>query len=155
MRRGLAAGTVYADLDLVLCRGRVPWTLALGAPDYDRLRPAVEATPIAYPAPDGVLTFDRASSAYLSGVNHRDGQPVHLRLADPARPVAVNLPRYEAPERRLCPVGVFEIVSLPGPGARLQVNVQNCVHCKACEIKDSNIRWTPPEGGGGPHYTGL
>ena len=154
MRRGLAAGTLYAGLDLVLCRGRVPWTLALGTRDRGRKRRrAAASAPIAYPPPDGVLTFDRASSAYLSGVNHRDGQPVHLRFADPER--AGRFPLDDAPEPRLCPVGVFETVSGPGARARLQVNAQNCVHCKACEIRDPDIQWTPPEGGGGPHYNGL
>jgi electron-transferring-flavoprotein dehydrogenase len=116
---------------------------------------------IDYPKPDGVVTFDRLSSVFLSNTNHEEDQPVHLRLRDPAVPVNVNLKLYAGPESRYCPAGVYEFVAVddanPGAGQRLQINAANCVHCKTCDIKDprQNIHWVTPEGGGGPNYTSM
>jgi electron-transferring-flavoprotein dehydrogenase len=112
---------------------------------------------IDYPKPDGVLTFDRLSSVFLSNTNHEEDQPAHLTLRDPAVPVAVNLATYDGPESRYCPAGVYEFVDAEAGGKRLQINAQNCVHCKTCDIKDprQNIRWVTPEGGGGPNYPGM
>jgi electron-transferring-flavoprotein dehydrogenase len=115
-----------------------------------------EVRPIPYPKPDGVVTFDRLSSVFISNTNHREDQPVHLTLKDPRVPIDVNLALYDAPEQRYCPAGVYEIVS-DGPAPRLQINAQNCVHCKTCDIKDprQNIVWVAPEGGGGPNYPNM
>jgi electron-transferring-flavoprotein dehydrogenase len=157
-RWGLYGSMLYAGLDLKLLGGRAPWTLRHRHADHRSLRPAAEAPKIAYPKPDGVVSFDKPSSVYLSGTNHEENQPVHLRLADPAIPVAHNLALYDAPEQRYCPAGVYEIVRDGEGGApRLQINAQNCVHCKTCDIKDSeqNITWVPPEGGGGPNYPNM
>jgi electron-transferring-flavoprotein dehydrogenase len=112
---------------------------------------------IDYPRPDGKLTFDRLSSVFLSGTAHEEDQPVHLQLRDPSIPVAVNLARYDGPEGRYCPAGVYEFVPAEGGGQRLQINAQNCVHCKTCDIKDpqQNIQWVTPEGGGGPNYAAM
>ena len=131
-------------------------TLAHGAPDHASLRKAAQSQVIAYPRPDGVLTFDRASSLFLSGTNHEEDQPVHLKLADPAIPISVNLPEYGEPAQRYCPAGVYEVVEETS-GPRFQINAQNCVHCKTCDIKDpaQNITWVTPEGGGGPNYTNM
>ncbi|MBN9590501.1 MAG: electron transfer flavoprotein-ubiquinone oxidoreductase [Alphaproteobacteria bacterium 64-11] len=131
-------------------------TMGHGAPDYAVLRKASESARIDYPRPDGKLTFDRLSSVFLSGTNHEEDQPVHLRLSDPAIPISVNLPEYGEPAQRYCPAGVYEVVEEAG-GPRFQINAQNCVHCKTCDIKDpsQNITWVPPEGGGGPNYVNL
>ena len=131
-------------------------TLAHGAPDHASLRKAAQSQVIAYPRPDGVLTFDRASSLFLSGTNHEEDQPVHLKLADPAIPISVNLPEYGEPAQRYCPAGVYEVVEETS-GPRFQINAQNCVHCKTCDIKDpaQNITWVTPEGGGGPNCTNM
>ncbi len=155
-RRGLWLGTVLAGLDQVLLRGRAPWTLRHGHADHERLRPAAECRPIDYPKPDGVVSFDCLSSVYLSNTNHDENQPVHLTLTDEAVPIAVNLARYDAPEQRYCPAGVYEIVRDDGE-PRLQINAQNCVHCKTCDIKDptQNIVWLAPEGGAGPGYPNM
>lgn len=125
-------------------------------PDADSLNPANASQPIVYPKPDGVITFDRLSSVFLSGTNHEENQPVHLRLTDPSLPVSVNLPKYDEPAQRYCPAGVYEIVEQPD-GVQFQINAQNCVHCKTCDIKDPshNITWVPPEGGGGPRYSNM
>jgi electron-transferring-flavoprotein dehydrogenase len=154
-RFGLWAGLGLAALDTYVFRGRAPWTLRHHA-DHAALRPAKNFTPIAYPKPDGVLTFDRLSSVYLSNTNHREDQPAHLRLTDPLRAIAVNAAEYASPETRYCPAGVYEIIGA-GMEQRLQINAQNCVHCKTCDIKDptQNIEWVAPEGGGGPNYSGL
>jgi electron-transferring-flavoprotein dehydrogenase len=153
--RGLLPGLVNAGIETYLTRGRAPWTLHHQA-DHDSLRPAAEAKPIAYPKPDGKVTFDRLSSVYISATNHEENQPVHLRLTDPARAIGVNYAEYGAPETRYCPAGVYEIVE-EAAGPRLQINAQNCVHCKTCDIKDptQNITWVPPEGGGGPNYPNM
>jgi electron-transferring-flavoprotein dehydrogenase len=131
-------------------------TLAHGAPDHAGLGKASQSPRIDYPRPDGKLTFDRPSSVFLSGTNHVEDQPVHLKLADPAIPISVNLPEYAEPAQRYCPAGVYEVIA-EASGPRFRINAQNCVHCKTCDIKDpsQNITWVPPEGGGGPNYTNL
>ena len=133
------------------------WTLRHGQADHEALKPAASMPPIDYPRPDGVLTFDRNSSVFLSSTNHEEDQPVHLRLRDPTIPVAHNLAVYDGPEARYCPAGVYEFVEAEGGGKRLQINAQNCVHCKTCDIKDprQNIHWVTPEGGGGPNYSSM
>lgn len=157
-RWGTLGGTLYGGLDLKLLGGRAPWTLHHKHADHDTLDKASEARQIDYPKPDGVITFDRNSSVYLSNTNHEEDQPVHLRLKDDRVPVEHNLPLYDAPEQRYCPAGVYEIVHDGEAGApRLQINAQNCVHCKTCDIKDptQNIVWVTPEGGGGPNYPNM
>ncbi len=131
-------------------------TLAHGKPDYASLKKAKDCTPIAYPKPDGTLTFDRLSSVFISNTNHEEDQPVHLLLRDPSIPIKVNLPDYAEPAQRYCPAGVYEVVE-EASGPRFQINAQNCVHCKTCDIKDpaQNINWTTPEGGGGPNYANM
>ncbi|HGM5046032.1 TPA: electron transfer flavoprotein-ubiquinone oxidoreductase, partial [Stenotrophomonas maltophilia] len=133
-----------------------PWTLHRTLPDHACLEPAAKHTRIAYPKPDGVLTFDRLSSVFLSSTNHDENQPSHLTLKDPSIPVKVNLAEYAGPEARYCPAGVYEFVG-EADSARLQINAQNCVHCKTCDIKDptQNIVWVTPQGGGGPNYSGM
>jgi electron-transferring-flavoprotein dehydrogenase len=152
----LLGGTLYAGIDLKLFRGRAPWTLRHHGEDRKQLKPASECSPIEYPKPDGKITFDRLSSVYLSSTNHEEDQPVHLKLNDQAIPISINLKDYAAPEQRYCPAGVYEIVEENGE-ERLQINAQNCLHCKACDIKDPthNIRWTTPEGNGGPNYPNM
>ena len=154
-RGGLLAGIVHAGIDTYLLRGHAPWTLRHHA-DHESLKPAAACKPIAYPKPDGVLTFDRLSSVFISNTNHEENQPCHLRLADPAAAIAVNHARFASPETRYCPAGVYEIVE-EASGPRLQINAQNCVHCKTCDIKDptQNITWVAPEGGGGPNYPNM
>ena len=153
--RGFWAGFLYSAIDTVLLRGRAPWTFRNRA-DHTALKPKSQCRPIAYPKPDGELSFDRNSSVFLSGTNHEEDQPVHLTLRDPAVPIALNLERYDAPEQRYCPAGVYEIVE-GDEGPQLQINAQNCVHCKTCDIKDpsQNIVWVAPEGGGGPNYPNM
>ncbi|WP_295516064.1 electron transfer flavoprotein-ubiquinone oxidoreductase [uncultured Stenotrophomonas sp.] len=133
-----------------------PWTLRHSTPDHACLEPAAKHARIAYPKPDGVLTFDRLSSVFLSSTNHDENQPSHLTLKDASIPVKVNLAEYAGPEARYCPAGVYEFVG-EGDAARLQINAQNCVHCKTCDIKDptQNIVWVTPQGGGGPNYSGM
>ena len=153
---GLWGGLAYAGLDTYLLRGRAPWTLHNRHPDNTTLRDAQAAPRISYPRPDGVLSFDRLSSVFISNTNHEENQPPHLTLRDASVPIAVNLARYGAPEVRYCPAGVYEIVDAEQGTPRLQINAQNCVHCKTCDIKDptQNIVWVTPEGGGGPNYPG-
>ena len=154
MAKGLYLGSLLFGIDQQLFRGKAPWTLRLTA-DHTKLRRASECTPIAYPKPDGVLTFDRLSSVFLSNTNHEEEQPCHLRLKDAAVPIATNLALYDAPEQRYCPAGVYEILrDADGGNPRLQINAQNCVHCKTCDIKDptQNIDWVTPQGGEGPIY---
>jgi electron-transferring-flavoprotein dehydrogenase len=131
-------------------------TLKHGKPDYATLKLASECKPIVYPKPDGVFTFDKPSSVFLSNTNHEEDQPVHLKLKDPSIPIRVNLPKYAEPAQRYCPALVYEVVEEPS-GPRFQINAQNCVHCKTCDIKDpaQNIIWVPPEGGGGPNYVNM
>lgn len=154
-RWGLWPAFIYSALDTYLLRGKAPWTLPHHA-DHETLKPKAEATPIDYPKPDGVLTFDRLSSVYLSNTNHAEDQPSHLKLSDPALAIELNLARYDSPETRYCPAGVYEIVE-EDAGPRLQINAQNCVHCKSCDIKDpaQNIVWTTPQGGDGPNYPNM
>ncbi len=134
-----------------------PWTLHRDRPDHERLQPAAECEPIVYPKPDGVITFDRLSSVFVSNTNHEENQPAHLTLIDARVAVATNLAKYAGPESRYCPAGVYEFVKTDDGGDRLQINAQNCVHCKTCDIKDptQNIVWVAPEGGGGPNYAGM
>ena len=157
-RWGLWLGIAYSALETYLFRGLAPWTLGHHA-DHEAFKKAADCTPIDYPKPDGVLVFDKASSIYLSNTNHAEGQPVHLTLKDAGVPVAVNLALYDGPEFRFCPAGVYEFVDADGGqgGKRLQINAQNCVHCKTCDIKDAtqNIVWVVPEGGGGPNYPNM
>jgi electron-transferring-flavoprotein dehydrogenase len=156
-RFGLLGGLAYSALDAYVLRGRAPWTMR-HHPDHAQLKPARDCRPIAYPKPDGKLTFDRLSSVYISNTNHAEDQPCHLRLLDPEVPIRLNLAEYDAPEQRYCPAGVYEIVRDGEGGApRLQINFQNCVHCKTCDIKDpaQNINWVVPQGGDGPNYVGM
>ena len=153
---GLWGGLAYAALDTYILRSNAPWTLHHRKPDNEALRPARECSPIDYPRPDGELTFDLPTSLHRSGTNHEHDQPPHLRLRNPKVPEVLNLPIYDGPEARYCPAGVYEYVPEGEKGTlKLQINAQNCLHCKACDIKDpnQNIEWTPPEGGGGPSYT--
>ncbi|HXC89506.1 MAG TPA: electron transfer flavoprotein-ubiquinone oxidoreductase [Stellaceae bacterium] len=156
-RRGLWAGLAYSALDTYILRGAAPWTFH-NHPDYTQLTPASEARRIEYPRPDGRLTFDRLSSVFISNTNHEEDQPPHLRLRDPAKAISVNYRLYDSPEQRYCPAAVYEIVQ-PDAAADpyLQINAQNCVHCKTCDIKDpeQNIDWVVPEGGGGPNYPNM
>jgi electron-transferring-flavoprotein dehydrogenase len=134
-----------------------PWTIHRTEPDHVRLKPAAECPKIEYPKPDGVLTFDKLSSVFISNTNHEENQPAHLTLIDNKVPVGINLARYAGPESRYCPAGVYEYVKNESGADRLQINAQNCVHCKTCDIKDptQNIVWVTPEGGGGPNYAGM
>ena len=155
---GATAGTIYAGLDLWLNHLRigVPWTFKHHA-DHTTLRRTDQVHAKTYPKPDGVLTFDRLSSVFLSNTNHEEDQPVHLTLKDARVPITVNLALYDSPESRYCPAGVYEIVGQETGDPRLQINAQNCVHCKTCDIKDptQNINWVVPEGGGGPNYPNM
>ena len=155
---GLFGGTLYNGLDQKLLGGRAPWTLKHGHSDHAVLSKASNAKPIDYPKPDGTLTFDRLTNVSFSGTNHEEDQPVHLTLKDEIVPIDTNLALYDAPEQRYCPAGVYEIVrDDDGSNPRLQINAQNCVHCKTCDIKDptQNIVWVTPEGGGGPNYPNM
>ncbi|MBF0373883.1 MAG: electron transfer flavoprotein-ubiquinone oxidoreductase [Alphaproteobacteria bacterium] len=156
-RWGLWAGIAYAALETYVLKGRAPWTLRHHA-DHEQLARADQAPRIDYPKPDGRISFDRLSSVFISNTNHEENQPVHLRLKTPEVAIAVNLALYDAPEQRYCPAGVYEIVrDEDGANPRLQINAQNCVHCKTCDIKDptQNIDWVVPEGGGGPNYPNM
>ena len=157
MSKGLWMGTALVGIDQVIFRGRAPFTLHTTQPDHAYLKPAAECQPIEYPKPDGNLSFDRLSSVFISSTNHEENQPAHLTLKDDSVPVAVNLSRYAGPESRYCPAGVYEYVKDESGSDRLQINAQNCVHCKTCDIKDptQNIIWVTPEGGGGPQYAGM
>ncbi|MBL8490068.1 MAG: 4Fe-4S dicluster domain-containing protein, partial [Rhodocyclaceae bacterium] len=157
MAKGTAFGSVMFGIDQILFRGKAPWTLRNSA-DHLKLKPASKCQPIAYPKPDGVVSFDRLSSVFLSNTNHEEDQPCHLTLADPEVPIRVNLATYDAPEQRYCPAGVYEILrDDDGQNPRLQINAQNCVHCKTCDIKDptQNINWVVPQGGEGPIYQSM
>ena len=158
MSKGLHVGSVMFGIDQLVFRGKAPWTLHHQAADHTLLKKASQCQPIAYPKPDGKLTFDRLSSVYLSNTNHEEDQPCHLTLKDASVPIAINLPQYDAPEQRYCPAGVYEIVrDEAGKNPRLQINAQNCVHCKSCDIKDptQNIVWVTPQGGEGPNYPNM
>ena len=155
-RWGLWPGLAHAALDQLLLRGRAPWTLAHGPADRLRLLPAERARPIDYPPADGRLSFDLMSSVALSNTRHAEDQPVHLELRDAATPVGTNLAHFAGPEARYCPAGVYEFLRVGGT-TRLQINAANCLHCKACDVKDpgGNIRWVTPEGGDGPSYADM
>jgi electron-transferring-flavoprotein dehydrogenase len=155
MSKGLYTGTLMVGIDQVLFRGKAPWTLRHGHADHETLKRKESAKPIAYPKPDGVLTFDRLSSVFVSNTNHNEDQPVHLTLKDASVPL-FNGEKYAGPEQRYCPAGVYEFVEVESK-PRLQINAQNCVHCKTCDIKDplQNIVWVAPEGGGGPNYPNM
>jgi electron-transferring-flavoprotein dehydrogenase len=154
---GTLLGGALAFVEQNLLGGRVPWTLRNRAADHTRLRNAAASPRPPYSKPDGATTFDRASSVFLSSTSHEENQPVHLKLANAAVPIATNLPRFDEPAQRYCPAGVYEIVRDVSGAARFQINATNCVHCKTCDIKDpaQNITWVPPEGGGGPNYSGM
>ena len=153
--RGLWFGLAYSALETYVLRGRAPWTLKNHA-DHLQLKPAGECRPIDYPKPDGKVSFDRLSSVFISATNHEEDQPCHLKLKDPAQAMKTNFAVYASPEQRYCPAGVYEIVD-DGGDKRLQINAQNCLHCKTCDIKDplQNIDWATPEGGGGPNYPNM
>ncbi|NHC05763.1 electron transfer flavoprotein-ubiquinone oxidoreductase [Azonexus fungiphilus] len=157
MSKGLWLGSLMFGIDQLLLRGKAPWTLRHGSPDHAKLKPAADCPRIDYPKPDGVLSFDRLSSVFLSSTNHEEDQPCHLQLKDASVPVAINLATYDAPEQRYCPAGVYEILHDAGGEPRLQINAQNCVHCKTCDIKDptQNITWVTPQGGEGPTYPNM
>lgn len=158
MAKGLRLGSLMFGIDQLLLRGKAPWTLHHQGADHTKLKPAADCQTIAYPKPDGVISFDRLSSVYLSNTSHEENQPCHLLLADDSLPISVNLARYDAPEQRYCPAGVYEIVrDAAGERPRLQINAPNCIHCKSCDIKDplQNITWVAPQGGEGPNYPNL
>ncbi|MBQ5940149.1 MULTISPECIES: electron transfer flavoprotein-ubiquinone oxidoreductase [unclassified Massilia] len=157
MAKGLVLGTIMTGIDQIVFRGKAPWTLHHQHADHESLKPASQFKPIVYPKPDGKLTFDRLSSVFISNTNHGEDQPVHLTLKNPSVPVDVNLATYAGPEQRYCPAGVYEFVKTDEGKDRLQINAQNCVHCKTCDIKDptQNIVWVTPEGGGGPNYPNM
>ncbi len=167
MKHGMWQGALLFGVEQLVLRGKAPWTLSLGAADHTRLIPAAQASPISYPKPDGVLSFDRLSSVYLSNTNHEEDQPCHLQLTSMAQHQTINVAQFDAPETRYCPAGVYEMVkdpAVPDTGvshtdglSRLQINAQNCIHCKTCDIKDptQNIRWVTPQGGEGPIYQGM
>lgn len=152
---GLLPAMAYSGLDSLVLRGKAPWTLH-HRPDHTQLKPAAQCKPIDYPKPDGEITFDKLSSVFLSNTNHEEEQPCHLTLKDDTVPVAVNFKTYAGPEERYCPAGVYEYVEIDG-AMQLQINAQNCVHCKTCDIKDptQNINWVTPEGSGGPNYPNM
>ena len=156
-KKGLVTASIMNGVEQWLLRGHVPWTLRRDKPDHAYLKPASECEPIVYPKPDGKITFDRLSSVFLSNTNHEENQPAHLTLKDASVPVNVNLAKYAGPESRYCPAGVYEFVKTAEGQDKLQINAQNCVHCKTCDIKDpsQNIVWVTPEGGGGPNYAGM
>jgi electron-transferring-flavoprotein dehydrogenase len=156
-KKGLTVATLMNGFEQLVLRGHIPWTLRRDKPDHAYLKPAAQCTPIDYPKPDGKLTFDRLSSVFISNTNHEEQQPAHLTLKDASVPVGINLNIYAGPEARYCPAGVYEYVKNDDNSDRLQINAQNCVHCKTCDIKDptQNIVWVTPEGGGGPNYAGM
>ena len=155
---GLWPGLAHAALDTYILRGQAPWTLGHRRADHQHLHRAASAKPVAYPKPDGIVSFDRLSSVFMSNTNHAEDQPVHLRLRDPETAITVNYALYDSPEQRYCPAGVYEILrDGDGNNPRLQINAQNCVHCKTCDIKDptQNIDWVVPQGGDGPNYPNM
>ena len=156
MSKGLYLGTLMVGVEQKLLGGNVPWTIHQRKADYEYLEPAKLHQVIDYPKPDGTITFDRLSSVFISNANHEENQPSHLTLKDQDVPVAINLDVYAGPEQRYCPAGVYEYIEFEGR-PKLQINAQNCVHCKTCDIKDptQNIVWITPEGGGGPNYSGM
>ena len=158
-KKGLTVATIMTGVEQLVLRGHIPWTIHRTEADHKRLKPAAECKKIVYPKPDGKLTFDKLSSVFISNTNHEENQPAHLTLKDPTVPTRINLPEYAGPEQRYCPAGVYEYVPDEANAGkeRLQINAQNCVHCKTCDIKDptQNINWVVPEGGGGPNYPNM
>ncbi|VVD98293.1 electron transfer flavoprotein-ubiquinone oxidoreductase [Pandoraea eparura] len=156
-KKGLTIATIMTGIEQKLLGGKMPWTIHRKKADHECLLPAAQCQPIVYPKPDGKLTFDRLSSVFISNTNHEENQPAHLTLKDPSVPVGINLTEYAGPEQRYCPAGVYEFVKNDDDSERLQINAQNCVHCKTCDIKDptQNIVWVTPEGGGGPNYPNM
>ncbi|MFJ2993561.1 electron transfer flavoprotein-ubiquinone oxidoreductase [Pandoraea sp. NPDC087047] len=156
-KKGLTVATLMTGIEQKLLGGKMPWTIHRKKADHECLLPAAQCQPIVYPKPDGKLTFDRLSSVFISNTNHEENQPAHLTLKDPSVPVGINLSEYAGPEQRYCPAGVYEFVKNDDDSERLQINAQNCVHCKTCDIKDptQNIVWITPEGGGGPNYPNM
>ena len=155
---GNLLGSAFAFVDLNIFNGKLPFTMRDTTPDHDTLKPADQCKKIDYPKPDGKLTFNKLDSVFLSNTNHEEDQPCHLQLKDPSIPIEYNLPKYNEPAQRYCPAGVYEVVTDEESGdKRFQINAQNCVHCKTCDIKDpaQNINWTVPEGGGGPNYPNM
>jgi electron-transferring-flavoprotein dehydrogenase len=157
LSKGLYIGALMTGIDQIVFRGKAPWTLHHHHADHECLKPAANYAPIVYPKPDGKITFDRLSSVFISNTNHAEDQPIHLTLKNASVPVSVNLAQYAGPEARYCPAGVYEFVKTDEGKDRLQINAQNCVHCKTCDIKDptQNIVWVTPEGGGGPNYPNM
>ena len=153
---GLKLGTILTGIDQIFLRGKAPWTLKHGEPDHCSLQEKNKAKRIVYPKPDGKISFDRLTNVSFSSTYHEENQPIHLKISDEKIPIDKNLALYDSPEQRYCPAGVYEIVNDEGLN-RLQINAQNCIHCKTCDIKDpsQNINWITPEGGGGPNYTGM
>ncbi|MFP6852874.1 MAG: 4Fe-4S dicluster domain-containing protein, partial [Pseudomonadales bacterium] len=153
---GMFFGSAYSVFEQAFTRGKHPFTLRDKTPDHDTLKPAADCNPIDYPKPDGTLSFDKLSSVFLSSTNHEEDQPCHLTLTDPDIPIRDNLPMYAEPAQLYCPAGVYEVVEENG-SPRFQINAQNCVHCKTCDIKDpaQNITWVVPEGTGGPNYPNM
>ena len=156
-KKGRSVGTLMTGIEQLVLKGKMPWSLKSTKPDHAYLQPAAMCAPIDYPKPDGVLTFDRLSSVYLSNTNHEEDEPIHLTLKDSSIPVRVNLAEYAGPESRYCPAGVYEFIKDDTGSDQLQINAQNCVHCKTCDIKDptQNIVWVAPQGGEGPVYPGM
>ena len=156
-KKGRSIGTLMTGIEQWLLKGNMPWTIHRDKPDHACLKPAADCVKIDYPKPDGVLTFDRLSSVFISNTNHEENQPIHLTLKDASVPVSINLAKFAGPEARYCPAGVYEYVKDDQGADRLQINAQNCVHCKTCDIKDptQNIIWVTPQGGEGPVYTGM
>ena len=154
---GLFFGAAYSFIDINIFNGKLPWTLTDPKPDHAQMKPAADCKKIDYPKPDGKLTFDKLSSVFLSSTNHAEDQPCHLKLADDSIPLDQNLPMFDEPAQRYCPAGVYEIVEEANGDKRFQINSQNCVHCKTCDIKDpaQNITWVVPEGTGGPNYPNM
>ncbi len=157
LSKGLYLGALMVGIDQILFKGKAPWTLRHNKADHEYLRPAAECQPITYPKPDGKISFDRLSSVFISNTNHTEDQPVHLTLKNASVPVSLNLAKFAGPESRYCPAGVYEFMKTDAGEDRLQINAQNCVHCKTCDIKDpsQNIIWVTPEGGGGPNYPNM
>jgi electron-transferring-flavoprotein dehydrogenase len=154
---GLIFGTILGALDQVIFKGNAPWTINLKHADHLATKPANKVKKIVYEKPDGEITFDRLTNLAFSGTNHQENQPIHLKILDDDIPIKHNLPIYDSPEQLYCPAGVYEIINDENNDKKLQINAQNCLHCKTCDIKDpsQNINWTTPEGGGGPNYPNM
>lgn len=154
---GNILGSAYAFIDINIFNGQLPWTLKDPKPDHAQLKPISESTKIDYPKPDNKLSFDKLTSVFLSNTNHEEAQPCHLKLKNPDTPISHNLPLFDEPAQRYCPAGVYEVIEQGDGSKKFQINAQNCVHCKTCDIKDptQNIVWVCPEGSGGPNYPNM